>query len=504
MSDGAGGSPSVTRMARDYQEREQRKGLRWFVSVGDEIPTQVDIDREVALRQAELDTRHAAAREVLRLQDVTAFAKHAFVAADRHPGFSMAAANVAEETPASFGVAAAETVEVKKQLHKTFTSALWMMLARMRAERRLNRMASALDARQAGAEGRGRDAVAGGGKERSMSKESLTSVAKAGAHDRSPSMGRELARSVYNLGVRNIALLTLPALPPSSTDQMQASSSTGASAAALLAEEPPTGADAEVFLEKELKVPFEFKLKHYSRFKFTDHHFATCDPADVPPNFPAGIAEATEANADATVPKLQHFTQPTVTLETFPLFEFPFQRTLPHQGLVKGVDKQPVSNGGFRDPELHLDYGHAVPSFALPRDEVCRLLVAAPLPTILKAPDRADDVSDEEGEDDFELPKPSSLLAVAASLPSFAALPASAGAGADTSSSTGRGRKKSNASCLGVGDVSGENFLGFEERPVHGTGRQLVNRPVADALTVSAANLDALAAHLLPTMRIVF
>jgi hypothetical protein len=492
MATGAQDEARLMRMARKYQETEQSKSLRWFPAVGDDIPTDQDVTREAQLRQASLDAEAAARRDAERRTEVPAFAKHAPVHADEHPGFGLPADELAAQRPTTFAAAAAETVETKKHLHKTFTSGLWLMLARIRAERRLQRMAEAQRMRQASAQA-AKDAEKG----KALSSAASRTSAKTAAN---VDEAGGLARTTYNLDIDNISLLTLPALPPQgSTDAAPGSGGSGG-LAALLAEEKPTTADAEVLLEREMKVPFEFKQRHYTRFKFTEHHFATCDPEDAPPNFPAGTAEAVEADADATVPALSNFSQPLVTLERFPGFDFAFERTLPHEGIVVGHAPQPVSNGGFLDPQLPVDYGQAAPSAARPVDAVRCAAITNPLPAPLKKPDEADDVSDDEDEDDdVALPKPSSLTSIAANF-----LPAFPSAASASRGATPADAERGGASASGIGAERGEAMLAFEPRPINNTGREGVNRSAAAALAEAAETLHALSQHLPANHRINF
>ena len=414
---------ALIRTARAYAETESKKSLRWFVSLGEPVPTDGDVSDMHTARQRRHDDAAAEMREVDRRRGVPQREPYAEVPVEKHPAFAPPEAAEQFKQP-PFTIAAAAGIQRKRQLHENFSTVCWTLLARMRVENRLGKLLAAQTERASAPQGGGTLAPHAPTEKRGKAAPGGRKGGDAGAAKHADPSGAGGGGLGLGANEPNVTLLSMPSLtpPPTGTASVAVASTgtgaaSGAAAAASASGEAPTSTTGmEAYRAKELKVPFEFKLKDYGRLKLPEHPLATCDPPEVPPNLPAGPAEVTELDADRTIPAVAHFQQPLVTLETFPLYGFPFKRTVVDSTkLVRGSRPQHVDDGGCVAAHQEWDYSQRLPSQHRPYDPVMRDLVQAPLPKPLAKMAAEDHLSDDDEEDELGSAVPTSFLDVVTS-----------------------------------------------------------------------------------------
>lgn len=479
--------------ARAYADTEQRKTLRWFVATGDPIPTSSDVERVQNERAAGAEVAAADVRRTDRSRTAAVHAPFATIPATEHPAFQSE-----PDAAPTFAVDAASGVERKKELHGTFTSACWLILARARVERRLQRLAAAQRAHA---------------QQQHVDPTSAAATAAKGANLRAQKQTDTRASSKGDglLGeLGNITLLSLPMTVPGGHSRGPGARSGGGGSASKgqeAADAPVRStADLETFDAKELKTPFEFRLKDYGRVRFSDHHFSNCDPPEVIANLPAGVAEVAELNADSKVPRVEHFVQPVVTLETYPMNDFPYFRTLPQKNLVRGTQPQPVTDGGFKAPFFRAGFGHEVPSEAAHYDAAQVVMCRQPLPPPMQRRDEADDLSDDEDEGAMPINPPTSLVDVATKL--FP--PMKAGGQQRATSAAGDRPPTSGGATAGLPSPPSSSApcvdapLAWSARPVHHAADAKVNTIAAQRMAATAAALASMQSKLPPPQQLQF
>lgn len=182
--------------------------------------------------------------------------------------------------------------------------------------------------------------------------------------------------------------------------------------------EAPSVAELRLFSRKELRVPFEFKNKGYTPLRFSDHPFANADlPEEAPVLFagaeevPAGCTEGQQKSSSGPlVPAVDHFVQPIVTLETFPMPAFAYATHLPWQHTIQSQFPQRITDGGFRPPHVSSSKSRLSSTQILHCDPMANEVFRRPLPQLLTAPKEEDQMSDDDEE--VALPYDAAVLTI--------------------------------------------------------------------------------------------
>jgi hypothetical protein len=207
-------------------------------------------------------------------------------------------------------------------------------------------------------------------------------------------------RMLGNTSTSQLTLLEMPQLYSSDV-------TLGAPPAQLMDVSAPT---VELYHQKELKAAFVFKNRGYRQQKVSDHPFANADlPTGVPVLF-AGIHEVPpEAAEGYCVPKVEHFVQPLVTLETFPTAPFAYVTPEPWLHTIQSQLPQRLSDGGFQGRHESFLFGRLGATRAFHSDPVIHNVVRAPVPRVMDKCETGDAMSDSDDDDGLELNFPTSL-----------------------------------------------------------------------------------------------
>lgn len=475
---------ALIQQARQYSDQERKKTLKWFVSRGEPIPTKKEVSEIYDEREGFSAIRAALQRDVDRRRAVTELGKFAEVPINEHPGFSAEAANLSAP---QFNVTAASGIESRRRLHDTFSSLCWTILVRQRVEARLAR----LSAKRA-------ETMAPAISPQLIAPQTKSQTGAALSERPPPKEGQPGPRSRRHKSAQpvpvdaaaRLCFLEMQSLVPDSEGEKpppshRTKSSAASNSTAQFFPEAPSTTAVEVLKPKELRTPFEFKIKDYKLQKFTEHPFAACDPPEVIAQLPAGPREVTEANSHAPIPLLTNFTPPVVTMETFPMLEFPFMRTDPKRRLIQGTAAQPVTNCGFKEPFITPDHGQQIPSIHFCIGLATKQVFRDPLPKPLRQANPDDQLSDSDDENAELRPRhPTSLVDLAATfLPPFrVARPTT------QHQSPQHSQQGHSASQAGVGSTVGQqqvekvapdHILEFTPNPIHSMANEKTNRSAA-------------------------
>lgn len=219
------------------------------------------------------------------------------------------------------------------------------------------------------------------------------------------------SKSDLQLDVGRESQLTLIEMP-----QLYSSDVTvGAPPARLIDTSAPT---IELYHPKELKTSFVFKNKGYRQQKFSEHQFANADlPTAVPVLFAGSHEVPAESLEGYSVPKVEHFVQPLVTLETFPTVAFAFVTPEPWQHTVQSQLPQRLSNGGFQERHQSFQFGRLAATRTFHSDPVTHEVVRAPIPRTMDRPDKGDTLSDSDDDETLEVDLPTGLDQIKAWVP---------------------------------------------------------------------------------------
>jgi hypothetical protein len=348
------------RIGRAFTDEEKKKTVKWFVAHGRPLPTANEIatlmeDREQRLESKQRDQRAADRQRLAPAKESTPI-----VSFSKHPLYMTqqdAAAPV-------FATVALTGIAGRMRMATALDTLCRTTLLRLRVERRLARAAKVLKS------------------------------------------GDKLQSFV---ATSQLSLLSVTSFLPSGE---------GAFALSNLGRPEPSPALLDVFEPMELKAPLEFKLKAYTTLRFAEHPYSNIDNDEAGIRvLPAGVDEVPEV--PSAVPQVEHFVQPLVTLETFPVQPFAWVAAAPWDAVVLGRAQQRVGDGGVKPRHFHVNYGHSTPSVHRHVDVVSELLTVQPLPKPLRERLAEDELSDDDGEE-TQLPQthPACLAAVADWLPS--------------------------------------------------------------------------------------
>lgn len=343
--------------AAAYANEQKTKSIRWFVCHGSELPT-TEQSAKVSLRRSQAAARlHQDDRENDRSRVETAALEDVvIVPTSVHPLYSE------EEQPAPrFAESAANGLSGRTNLFGAIEQLCRIVMLRNRCDARLNLLAK---------------------KARS---DPLTDIDSSA-----------------------LTLIEMPQLYSSDV-------AVGAPPSINIACSTPT---VELYQTKELKTAFVFKNKSYKQQKFSDHSFANADlPVSVPVLY-AGAHEVPPESLDSySVPKVEHFVQPLVTLEAFPSMPFAFVTPEPWRHTIQSQLPQRVSDGGFCERHQMFQFGRIAPTRVPHSDPSTFSVVQAPIPRRMDTVEDGDSLSDTDDDEPLMTDLPSGLDSVKAWAP---------------------------------------------------------------------------------------
>ena len=350
------------RLGRHFSEEEKKKAVKWFVAHGKPLPTDSEIAALLEERQQRIDGKMRDARAADRQRLVAVKETTPLIAFTKHPLYMSQEAAALEPAP-NFSTVALNGITGRIRMASSLDTLCRTVLLRLRVERRLQRATKMLK----------------------QSSDKLQSVSETS----------------------QLSLVELVSFLPSSDGNFELGN---------LPRPEPSPAQLDVFDLKEMKVPFEYKLKAYTTLKFAEHHFSNADGDEFVRVLAAGVDEVPEQ--PTIVPQIDHFVQPLVTLETFPMQPFSWVRTTPWEGVILGRAPQQLSDGGIKPRHVEVNYSHITLSLNKHLDVVREQLMVMPLPAPIREPQADDELSDDDGEES-ELPTchPAGLSAIADWLP---------------------------------------------------------------------------------------
>ncbi|CUE86147.1 Hypothetical protein, putative [Bodo saltans] len=345
--------------AAAYANQQKNKSVRWFVSHGSELPTPAESSKVTARRNQAAARILQDERENDRQRDeVPHFGEVVIIPTTVHPLYSEE-----EQAAPPFVEAAANGLSGRANLFSAIEQLCRIVMLRNRCDTRLSILAKKAKADPA--------------------------VMSSRSH---------------------LTLIEMPQLYSSDV-------AVGAPPSLNIPFSAPT---VELYHAKELKTAFVFKNKSYKQLKFSEHSYANADlPVTVPVLF-AGIHEVPpESNEAYSVPKIEHFVQPLVTLETFPSMPFAYVTPEPWRHTIQSQLPQRLSSGGFQERHQTFQFGRLAATRAFHSDPSTRNIVRAAIPLRIDALEHGDALSDSDDEDALEIDRPNGLDHVKQWVPSI-------------------------------------------------------------------------------------
>jgi hypothetical protein len=335
--------------AAAYANQQKNKSVRWFVSHGSELPTHAEISKVTSRRNQAAARILQDERENDRQRDKVADLDNiVIVPTTAHPLYSEE-----EQTAPPFVEAAANGLSGRANLFSAIEQLCRIVMLRNRCDTRLSILANKAKA----------DPTA----------------------------------------VSNRSRLTLIELPQLYSSDV----AVGAPPSISIPFSAPT---VELYHAKELKTAFVFKNKAYRQQRFSEHSFANADlPVTVPVLF-AGVHEVPPESLDAyAVPKIEHFVQPLVTLETFPTLPFAFVTPEPWRHTIQSQLPQRLSDGGFQERHQTFQFGRLAATRTTHSDPSTHNIIRAAIPLRMDTLERGDSLSDSDDDEILEVDRPSGL-----------------------------------------------------------------------------------------------